>query len=421
MESRELLDLSASDVAANNNIRFNLKPERIRHIADSIKERGVLEPIGVEALHPPADGKLYRIVYGHYRHAAVQLLHEEGIEVLLPALVILTPGSVQETLLTQVAENLEREEPSPMDTAVAIRKLLDAGVSRSHICTVFARPAGKKGERAPASNAWVNIMLNLLDLPKRIQNKIHDGTIGVGAAYELGRVDADKREAVVARAEAERDKWITKKARDEEQYQKAELKKDGQAALAGEISQARELAQVLQETHAGLVQQVSSLECLSYGDETREAKRTAELQKLKEAEKRTRKESKAAANILAKLLAKAAPKAPKAPEEKPKPNKTITKKEIQEAAKKEGAAKAPATLSLSEFKRVLKDLAKGGNPVIIDIVEGLMACLDGVLSTKELLAHLEGVTEPSAPADQETEKVNKVKKVKKVKKANTSK
>lgn len=82
---------------------------------------------------------------------------------------------------------------SPIDEALEIRRLIQQGVSKMEIRKMFARPGGRKGFKSmPVSNSFINMRLSFLDLPKAIQEKIHDGRLGVAAAYELTKVTTGK-------------------------------------------------------------------------------------------------------------------------------------------------------------------------------------------------------------------------------------
>src|SRR5438132_13277129 len=118
------------DVVADDNIRFNLKSLRTEELAQSILEQGqVLQPVGV---HFPNGEKKPHLIFGFYRHAAVLALNKEGAGLKLPA-IVLSPEDVVARMKTQIAENAQREDMSPMDRAVAMKRLLDASVDRGTI------------------------------------------------------------------------------------------------------------------------------------------------------------------------------------------------------------------------------------------------------------------------------------------------
>ncbi len=217
MPTETILQLDPTLILADDNARYGLKETAIdRLAADILESGGVHTPVEVVDLPGVTEGgHVYGLTYGYYRHAAVLRLIAEGVPMLLPA-IVRPAQDASVRLQTQLSENVARENLSPMDMAVAIDKLIAAGVSKTRIREVFARPTGKKSlTLEPASNAWVNMVRSLLQLPKPIRERIHDGRIGLGGAYQLTRVSPDRREALVARIEAARLEELEAEEREE--------------------------------------------------------------------------------------------------------------------------------------------------------------------------------------------------------------
>ena len=214
-----LQQLDPGVILADENSRFGLKRLRLDTLVQSSLEMGgVNTPVEVEPLDTPVDGKQYRLTAGFYRHAAVSELNDKQAAGLTLPAIVKPIGDAGLRLRRQLAENMERENQSPMDKAIAIKKLVDLSVPKVEIRKIFSTPGGRKGlVLQPASNAFINMTLSFLDLPKAVQEKIHDGRVGVAAAYELTKVHPEKRAAVLERAEQERIKTIEAedKGRDE--------------------------------------------------------------------------------------------------------------------------------------------------------------------------------------------------------------
>jgi len=227
IEEGGLVHLDPSSIVTEGNSRYGLKDYRIESLAADIADKGgVMLPIEVE----PAgkDGK-YSLTSGFYRLAAVERLNRQGAGLLVPAQIVSTASPV-DRLKRQLSENMERENQSPMDKATAISKLLDAGVSRMDVRSIFSIPGGRKGlKMQPASNSFLNMTLSFLEFSKPIQEKIHLGLIGVAAAYQLTRVPQDKQDAVLAAAEKEREASITRDEKEEEAFLSKERR--GQEAV----------------------------------------------------------------------------------------------------------------------------------------------------------------------------------------------
>lgn len=238
MAAEKLVHLDPAKVLAEDNIRYQLLPHRVSAMADSILARGgVQTPVEVAKLDPVVNGFTHKLTAGFYRHAAALKLNTESAAGLTLPAIVRQPASEEDRVLRQVSENRDRENLSPMDEAVAIKKLLDMGVSKTQVCALFARPGGQKGtELKPASNAHVNMMLSFLELPKAIQTKIHDGRVGVKAGYELTKVPAEQRDEILAKAEANRLKEV---AREEKADQQEATAAEREAAKTAKLDAAK--------------------------------------------------------------------------------------------------------------------------------------------------------------------------------------
>jgi ParB-like chromosome segregation protein Spo0J len=259
----QITQLDPQTVLADDNSRFGLKQSRIDTLAEAILEAGqVNDAVEVEPLTEPVEGKQYCLTVGHYRHAAVLALNAQGAGMTLPA--IIRVRSAVDRLKRQVSENLDRENQSPMDQAVAMKRLLDAGVSKMDVRKMYSKPGGRKGNKVqPLSNSSLNMTISFLDLPKSIQTKIHEGLVGVGAAYELTKVPPDKRAAVLERAEAERISALEAEEKADEKFLAAEAKKEEankkQQDLEAEQTAAKAAFEAAQKTAADAAQAAKAM------------------------------------------------------------------------------------------------------------------------------------------------------------------
>lgn len=96
--------------------RYQFNEEALQELMDSIKELGLLSPIKVR----PADGGRYTIIYGNRRYKACKMLHLDEIPCIISTLTNET-----DIYLEQIAENLTREDFSPIEEAEAFDKLLN--------------------------------------------------------------------------------------------------------------------------------------------------------------------------------------------------------------------------------------------------------------------------------------------------------
>jgi N6-adenosine-specific RNA methylase IME4 len=85
-----------------------LRPDRVDALGESIHQRGLLQPIG---LQPYGDG--YRVVFGVHRFEAAKRLGHESIEA-----IILDGLDADAALLAEIDENLIRADLSPAERAM---------------------------------------------------------------------------------------------------------------------------------------------------------------------------------------------------------------------------------------------------------------------------------------------------------------
>ncbi len=401
-----LIHLDPSSILATENSRFGLKDSRIESLAADIADKGgVMLPVEVES----EGDKGYRLVSGFYRLAAVQLLNKQGAGLTLPALLVST-ASPLERLRRQLSENMERENQSPMDRATAIKKLFDAGVSRMDVRNIFSAPGGRKGLRVqPASNSHINMTLSFLDLPKPIQAKIHDGSVGVAAAHELVKTAPEKRDEVLAKAEKERELAIAREEKEEESFLARERK--GQEAVEKvktaetELSKARDTLTQAEETHAAKVdaeatayKAKASLSPKSAPKKTKEKLdeqfRAASLE-TKGAERAVEVARKAVTKNETRIaktsetVAAATERLRKAREAKGK--KPVSPGAVKKAAKETGG-KDTVNLSASEIRSVVHELSlPGGPPKTRAIGVSCLKCFKGEITDTQLYRELKQI------------------------------
>ena len=105
--------------------------DRLAQLAASLKEYGVLQPLLVREAGYLDDGRTrYMIVAGGRRYAAAQ---QAGLT-RLPVVVRDTEGATLR--MTQLLENIQRQDLAPLDEARAFQELMDAeGISAEELAT----------------------------------------------------------------------------------------------------------------------------------------------------------------------------------------------------------------------------------------------------------------------------------------------
>ena len=149
------------------NPRKNFSDDELQNLANSIRERGIIQPILVRTIAGTADA--YEIVAGERRWRAAQLvgLHEVPI-------VIIEAGD-KEALEIAIIENVQRSDLSAIEEAQGYEQL---GQEFGYTQTDLARVIGK-------SRSHVANTLRLLKLPEKTRNMLAAGDISAGHARAL--------------------------------------------------------------------------------------------------------------------------------------------------------------------------------------------------------------------------------------------
>jgi ParB family chromosome partitioning protein len=148
-----------------NQPRKTFNTETIEELADSIREKGVLQPVIVKQ---KKDGN-YELVCGErrFRAATVCGLHE------VPA--IIKDVANEDFLEWALIENIQREDLNPIEEAEAYQRLAEErAISQEEV----AKRVGKN--RATVANT-----LRLLRLPSEIKQYLVDGRLSAGHARAL--------------------------------------------------------------------------------------------------------------------------------------------------------------------------------------------------------------------------------------------
>lgn len=407
-EGTELLQLDPAIVLADDNTRFNLKEARIQSLADSIiSQGGVIQPVEVEPVSDQ-NGFKYRLTAGFYRHAAVKYLNTtQAAGLTLPATLHVNPNPT-ERLKRQMAENMERENQSPMDQAIAIKKLLDVGVEKIEVRQMFSRPGGRKGGKVqPASNSFVNMTLSFLELPKGMQEKIHDGRIGVAAAYQLTKVPAEDRAKVLERAESDRQRELEREEKEEEKLLTQQKKESEAQEVKDKLHTSVGAAETKhKQAHESLEKQTELVTNLFAASkkkfDTPKDKKAAESA-FKEAEKQrvileadeltARKELEKLTQQFSKHETLAQERAAKLKEARASSGKkgAIGPEAVKKAAKDTGSQSGHVALSASEMRAVVADIgtqAAGSNPKVVLIGQAFQQCFAGAITDTQLYKEL---------------------------------
>ncbi len=159
-----------------NQPRKSFDQAELEELANSLRERGVIQPLIVRP--DPNDMDMYQIVAGERRWRAAQIaqLHQ------IPALV--RDYDDVQTLEIGIIENIQRTELNPMEEAAGYQQLIG---EFGHTQEMVAEALGK-------SRSHVANLLRLLNLPVFVKNLVLKGELSAGHARAL--VTANDPEAL---------------------------------------------------------------------------------------------------------------------------------------------------------------------------------------------------------------------------------
>lgn len=151
--------------------RRSFAEEALTELADSIREKGVIQPLILRK--NPRDPEGYEIVAGERRWRAAQRaqLHE------VPAIV--RDFDDVEVLEVALIENIQRDDLNAIEEARAFRQLMDR----------FGHTQEKLAEALGKSRSHIANILRLLNLPDEIQELVVAGELSAGHARAILTAD----------------------------------------------------------------------------------------------------------------------------------------------------------------------------------------------------------------------------------------
>jgi ParB family transcriptional regulator, chromosome partitioning protein len=164
-----VIDINIDDcVPSRYQARKEFNLESLNDLSNSIKEKGVLQPIVVRKL--PSDK--YEIVAGERRCRASKIA---GLSIIPAVVMDLDDRAVMEIGLI---ENLQRKDLNPVEEASAYKSLsLDFNYTHEEIATLVGK-----------SRSYISNFLRVLTLPEEVIKMITDGVLTMGHAKMLVNV-----------------------------------------------------------------------------------------------------------------------------------------------------------------------------------------------------------------------------------------
>tara|TARA_B100000963_G_scaffold48613_1_gene36872 strand:+ start:1629 stop:2477 length:849 start_codon:yes stop_codon:yes gene_type:complete len=164
--------LLLSDIVPNKfQPRKNFDEQNLIDLTNSIKERGVIQPIIVR--ESKSDNKKYELVAGERRWLAAGKagLHD------IPAIVV--DADDLRSLEFAIVENVQRHDLNPLEEALGYKKLIDE----------FSYDQEKVSKFIGKSRSYITNSLRLLSLPLEVLNLVEKQEISAGHAKILVGLD----------------------------------------------------------------------------------------------------------------------------------------------------------------------------------------------------------------------------------------
>jgi ParB family chromosome partitioning protein len=152
--------------------------ERIAELAESIQHQGILQPLVVRKIE---EG--YELIIGERRFRAAQRAGLDRVP------VIVKDVSDAESLEMALVENIQREELTPIEEALAYRQLMEE----------FRLTQEDVANRVGKSRPVVTNLLRILNLPEEIKEEVDRGNISVGHARALLALNTPDQQIDMAR------------------------------------------------------------------------------------------------------------------------------------------------------------------------------------------------------------------------------
>jgi len=172
-DESKVIKISINRIKPNpNQPRKHIKEETLKELAESIKQKGIIQPIIVRE----KEG-YYEIIAGERRWRAAQIAGLQEIPV-----VIRNDISELESLELALIENIQREDLNPIDLALAYNELIEKyKLTQEELAKILGK------SRSAIANT-----LRLLKLPEEIKNHIISGKLSEGHGRVLLALEDEK-------------------------------------------------------------------------------------------------------------------------------------------------------------------------------------------------------------------------------------
>jgi len=164
--------------------RTDMRTETLSELADSIKAKGLVQPILVRPIgdRTPGGSQRYEIIAGERRWRAAQMAGLAQI----PAVIRVVPD--EDALSMALIENIQRENLNPLEEAAALLRLVEEfGLTHQAAAVAVGR-----------SRAAVSNLLRLMELADEVKELLEERRIEMGHARALLSLASPRQQIEVA-------------------------------------------------------------------------------------------------------------------------------------------------------------------------------------------------------------------------------
>lgn len=178
-EARTLQYCGIEEIIPNRSQpRKQFNESRLQELAESIKEKGILEPLIVRRVDQG-----YELIVGERRWRAAQRAGLKEIPVLVRDV------EPREVLEISLIENLQREDLNPVEEAEGFKRLIEEfGINQGELATRLGK------DRTTIANA-----LRLLKLPTEVRDRLLQNRITAGHARAILSLENRERQKELCR------------------------------------------------------------------------------------------------------------------------------------------------------------------------------------------------------------------------------
>ncbi len=159
--------------------RLDMDTQALEELSASIKLEGLHQPISV---WEHTEGR-YEIIAGHRRYAACRMIGLTEIECMIRS------AGVANAVVERFSENLQREQITPMEEAIAITNYMNAS----------KLGVGDVARQLSKTETWVHTRILLMAIPDALKAELHNGRIAIASAIALSRVTDEQHRDYLTR------------------------------------------------------------------------------------------------------------------------------------------------------------------------------------------------------------------------------